>query len=171
MRLHEVSDALARLLESIEDADQFEHLADTLESLDLVYEEKIDQLGKSRANDLAHIGALDDEIKRLQEKKAKLKKRVEGVEKYIHQTLIKNNQKSVKTTLFTFGFRKSTSLVVTDISKLPERFLKPQEPKPDVAGLKKHLKESFAEKNLPIPDDMTETLGVRFEHKQSLQIK
>lgn len=170
MRLHEVSDQYAHVLEHIGDPKQFEALADTLESIDAIYEEKLEQVTKSRANDLAEVAALEEEIKRLKGRADAAMKRAENKEKYIKFSLLKNNQRNVKTATYSFSFKKSTSLKVVDLEKFPKNFLKPQPPKADIAGIKKYLKETFDEKNIPCPDDLPE-LGLRFEHNENLQIK
>lgn len=168
--LYQVADQYANVLELLNDPEKFELLNDTLESIDALMEEKLVSIGKLRQNILSDAEALEVESKRLKERADSLKKQSEKLENYVAFTMRKHNFKKMDTPLFKFSFRKSTSLVVTDLEQVPEHFLKPQPSKPDIAGMKKHLKQMFDERGLEIPEELPE-LGVKFETKESLQIK
>jgi isopentenyl diphosphate isomerase/L-lactate dehydrogenase-like FMN-dependent dehydrogenase len=171
MRLYEITDRYTQALELIHDPDKYDQLNDTLESLDEPMQEKLESIGKIRQNKLAEAEALKAEADRLMERAKKAKKEADSLANYVEFTMKKHNFKKLETPLFKFSFRKSTSLVVTNIENVPEHFLKPQPPKPDVAGMKKHIKQVFEEKGLEVPEDLTDTLGVAFETKENLQIK
>lgn len=171
MKLYEIADqyqtALTYLIENEQLADNF----DTLEAIEENLNDKLDNIGKLRQAKLAQVEAIKEEAKRLRDRATSVEKEVTKLENYIDYCLRKNDLKKVASTLFTFTYRSSTALVVTDSEQIPEHFLKPQPPKPDIAGMKKYIKEYFEEKGMPVPEDLTETLGVRFETKENLQIK
>lgn len=171
MKLYEIADQYTNALENVEDSDSFELMADTLDSINSLLDDKLDSIGKLRRNYLAEAEALKNEAKFLKEKADKAEKNAEKLEKYVAFTLKKNGFAKADTGLFKFSFRKSTSLVVSDIENFPAHFLKPQPPKPDIAGLKSFIKKTYDDKGVKVPEDLTEDLGVRFETKESLQIK
>ena len=170
MKLYEIANQYAEVLEMLDDTEKFDLINDTLDSINTGLEDKMTSIGKVRQNLLREAEALKAESDRLKERADRAKKQVEKLENYISYTMQTHNFRKLDTPLFKFSFRDSTSLVVTDIEQMPAHFLKPQPPKPDIAGLKKHLKQVYDEKGLQIPEELPE-LGVKFEKKTNLQIK
>jgi isopentenyl diphosphate isomerase/L-lactate dehydrogenase-like FMN-dependent dehydrogenase len=171
MKLYEMADQYTQALEHMQDADSYEKFKDTLDSLDEPMQDKLDNIGLLRQNKLAEAEALKAEAKRLTDRAKAAEREADALATYVEFTMRRNNFKKLETPHFKFSFRKSTALIVSDIENVPEHFLKPQPPKPDVAGMKKYIKQIFDEKGLAVPEDLTETLGVKYENRESLQIK
>lgn len=170
MKLYQITQRYQNVTDLIQDAETFEQVKDTLDALDEDLKDKLDSIGRIRLNYLAEAQMLKEEADRLKERADRAKREAEKLEQYVEYVMNQSKMDKIDTPLFKFSFRKSTSLVVTDISQLPEHFLQPQPPKADVAGLKKHLKQVYEEKGLEVPEDLPE-LGVQFVHKRNLQIK
>lgn len=170
MNLYNISQQYAEALEYIEDADSFEGIKDTLGAIEANLNDKLDNIGRIRKNKLAQAKALKEEAKELAEKAKRLEKEVEYLENWIDHSLQAAKLKKVEAGIFKFSYRKSTSLEVVDTEQVPEQFLKPQPPKVDVAGMKKHLSQVYEDNGLEVPEEIPE-LGVKFITKQNLQIK
>lgn len=170
-KLYEIASNYNQVLELLDDPERFDQLKDTLDAIDENMNDKLESVGKIRASYLAEAAMLKAEAKRLTEKAAAAEKQASNLTGYVEHVMKTNKFDKLKTPLYTFSFRKSTALVVTDEKEVPEQFLKPQPSTVDVAGLKKHLKQTYDDLGIDMPDDFTDTLGVKFEHKHNLQIK
>jgi regulator of replication initiation timing len=169
-KLYEIADRYALITELLDDPEKAEMVFDTLDSMEGELQDKLTSIGKLIRNFNADEEALKEESKRLKERADAAKKQAEKLENYVKFIMQKNGFKKLDTPLFKFSLKSSVSLVVTDLDQVPEHFLKPQPPKPDIAGLKKHLKQAYDEKGLEMPEELPE-LGVKFETKENLNIK
>jgi hypothetical protein len=170
MKLYQIAEQYREALEMLTDPDKFDQLKDTLEFLDENLKDKTEAVLKHRQNLLAEAAALKAEAKRLNERAAEVEKQAEGSAKLVDYIMKKNNFKKLDAGMFKVSYRKSTALVVKDVNAVPEHFLKPQPPKVDVAGMKKHIKQIYDDRGMEIPTDLSD-LGVEYEHRESLQIK
>lgn len=170
MKLYEIASQYREALDMLSDPEKFDQLKDTLDFLDENLKDKAEAVLKHRQNLLAEAEALKNEAKRLAERAAAVEKQAEGSAKLIDYIMKKNNFKKLDAGMFKVSYRKSTALVVRDVNAVPEHFLKPQPPKVDVAGMKKHIKQIYDDRGMEIPTDLSD-LGVEFEHRESIQIK
>lgn len=170
INLYTITQQYADALDFIEDAETFEQIKETLDAIEANLNDKLDSIGRIRKNKIAQAKALKEEAKELTEKAKKIENEVANFEKWIDHTLRAANLKKVETGMFKYSYRTSTSLEIMDSSQIPEHFLKPQPSKVDVAGLKAHLKKSYEENGLKVPEEIPE-IGVKFVTKQNLQIK
>lgn len=157
MKLYEISSNIAKIERLLGDDSTQEGLTLELEGLQVELTEKAEGIVCLIKNLEAEADAFALEAKRLKEESTKRLSRAEWLRNYLAAWLPK--------TKHTFGvhqvsFRKSEvcSQVNTDIP-VPERFLKPQEPKIDVAGIKETLKAGG------------EVPGWAIETKDNLQIR
>lgn len=187
-KLYEVANDYSQALEYLMDPERFQDGLDTLESIEAGLHDKLDSMGKLRLSKLAEAKALEEESKRLKERADRAKKEAASIEGYIEITMRKNGMEKIKTPTFNFGFTVSNSLVVTDLEKLPDHFKKPQPPKPDIAGMKAHIKQKYDELGFKLVNKLSppskdkynemlvtelelEDLGVQFEISEKLSIK
>lgn len=125
MKLYELTRQRQDLLNYIESLDEEElqlsdAVGDTLEALDGAILDKAETIAK-------YIRTLEEESAAIKSEEDRLKKRrsvqdakVERMKTYLHDMLDEAQLDKVKGTLFTIGFRKSTSVNVLDLDTLPE---------------------------------------------------
>ena len=116
-----------------------EAVNDTLESLGVEgkiedYCHVINQLGSD-------IASYEAEIERLNAKKQSAKKGIDRMKKAIVAYMEVTNTPKVKAGVFDLSMRKSESVVIDDIDKLPEIYVKvKQTTSPDKTAIKKAIK-------------------------------
>lgn len=120
---------------------------------------KLERMQKARVALAGDIAVIDDEIKRLQERKKSLQRNDDRLANRILFGLNAVYDGKLKTPLFTFSCRLSERLIVDDEKSVPPEFLKTKI-EIDKAGLKKHIKETGE-----IFD------GVHFEETESLSVR
>jgi hypothetical protein len=169
MKLYEIAEQYRVALDMLSDPEKFDQLKDTLDFLDENLKDKADAVLKHRQNLLADAAALKAEEKRLKARREQIEREAEGSAKLIDYIMRKNSFKKLEAGSFKVSYRKSTSLEVIDVNEVPEHFLKPQPPKVDVAGMKKHIKQIYDDRGMEIPEDLSD-LGVKFVQKENLQI-
>lgn len=135
-------------------------LTDTLESIEEPIKEKIENIGKLIAKYQSDSEALKAEAKRLTERASRATKQIEMLKEYISENLKRANIERVEGKLFTFSFRKSTAVNVTDPDMVPDLFKKT---KVEVTIDKKLLAEAL--KN---GESIT---GAELQENKNLQIK
>ena len=153
MTLYELTDEFLRLQQWLEeeDADDDQALTDTLEMISQDFEDKADGYGMVIANmeaDSAELRAQEDilmeEVKRLKAKRAGYEKQTDRLKETLLKALVLTGKKNLKTEKFTFGTRKSSSVVITadSIWDIPDAFLRFKDPEPDKTAIKEYLKEN-----------------------------
>lgn len=156
--LYTLTDKLLALAAYIESADGSEELKELLEdseeALQLSIDEKLEGIMTIRQNKLARIGAIQDEIKRLNGIIEGEQKTVTRLEKYAEEELVrlghsyKDKKKAVRAVgKFNLKFKKlPPKLEIVDAKKIPPQYMniptpKPPEPKPDAKELLDLLKQ------------------------------
>lgn len=141
MRLYEITEAMIEL-QNIADNDELddEVLRDTFEGLDGAFEDKADQWARFIKGEEAEIDAIDNEIDRLKAKKERKQKTVDKMRTNLGGYMRAANKTKFKTALFSFGFRKSQAVEITNESELPKWALIEQAPKISKTEIKEHLK-------------------------------
>lgn len=158
--LYELTNDFKIIQAMIEDGQ--EGLEDTLESIELAIEDKLENIGKVIRNLEGETAALKAEEKRLAEKRKSIENNIKRLKQYAEDSLRTTGERKVKTRLFTFTIQKNPPSVVVDDEKLiPKRYYIEQEPKLDKRKLINELKEMNAE----------EMPGVRLVQKEGLRIR
>ncbi|MCP4268936.1 MAG: siphovirus Gp157 family protein [Psychromonas sp.] len=162
-KLYELTDDFKALNALVDEGElSQEDIEDTLEAINASLNEKVDSICKTIKNMGESLPAIDDEIKRLNDRKKSIKNKQESMKQYLLMQLEKIDKKSVKTELFSVTARKPVDkLVVDDATKLPDDFVEViMETKPLKAPIMEMLKNG------------KEVEGARIEQgKKSIQIR
>ena len=134
-----------------------QEIADRISELQLQKEEKLDNLGAYIKNLKAETEALKNEIDNLKARMDSKKKKVEWLSNYMASVL---NGEKFESPRVAVSFRKSESVVVTDIDLLRPEFVKEKvERTADKTAIKEALKAG------------QEVSGAYLEAKSNIQIK
>ena len=161
---------------------------DTLDAIDEPIKEKVEISGDMIRNHEANAAALKAEADRLKERAAAELATVERLMKYVENVMTNGEFEKLQGLKHTFAFGISNSLECKDPKLLPRHYLKPQDPKPDIAGLKKELVRKYDEMGIklvskysakPKQQEMLFTelnedlasLGVQFNIKRKVSLK
>ena len=144
--LYEITEEI-RLLESME-TDGDESLEDaihnSLDDLNLDFNEKIDNIVKLNQSMDGDVLLIDNEIKRLQERKQGFKKRQDALKQYVLKNMADLQKKTVKTALFSVtSMAGRYKVFIDDESKIPTDFINIKVVEtPDKKALLAAMKES-----------------------------
>lgn len=143
MTLYEIATQYAQIREMAEDpAIDRDAVIDTLESVEGDLKDKADAYAILIREAKARIEARNAEIERLSKDNAPDTTLIEKLTRSLSGTFKALEIPKLKTTLFSFAFRKNPGRTVwDDETKIPERFWKPQPPKIDTAGIRAFLKD------------------------------
>ncbi len=120
-----------------------EGLQDTLESINLAIEDKLENVGRVIRNLEGEAEMLKNEESRLADKRKSIELNKQRLKSYVEDQLSIAGKDKIKTGLFTFAMQNNApSLKITNEKLIDERFFVPVDPKLN----KKELKESM--KNL-----------------------
>lgn len=163
--LYEITNDIQRLdylLSTLEedDTDTEEAIKDTMESLQLMLQQKNSNIIRYVLDLNKKSDIISDEIKRLQALKKQADNRVDRIKEYVSDVMIKLNYNKVETDFGTFSFRKSESVEIEDSTKIPDEFVEVViERKPDKTAIKKAIKDNKVVE------------GVKLVTKNNLQVK
>lgn len=161
--LYELTNDWLMLMEMAEDPDIEEDVfMDTLEGIEGEIEIKADGYAKvirQLEHDAEACGA---EAKRFTEKKKFIKNKIDRMKKSLQGAMELIGKTKFKTELFSFNVQNNPSSVAVevDIDKIPERYLKPVEPKVDKELMKKDLKAGI---DLDGVAHLVQTRGLRIK--------
>lgn len=137
--LYELNDNFAQVQEMIENGQ--EGLQDTLESIELAIEDKLENIAKVIQNLNGEVTALKAEEKRLSDKRRSIENNIKNLRKYAENALIVTGKDKIKSGLFTFSLQKSApSLKVIDEKLIPKKYYVAVEPRLDKNTIKEYLK-------------------------------
>lgn len=167
MKLYEIASDYARLLEAVETGEiPEEAIADTLESITSIIEEKADNIACMIKNMKAEAEAIGAEEKRLKERRLAKEKRIESLTAYLSETLQNMGLKKVETARNRISFRKSEKVAIADEVAFLEwakvsrgDFLTYAEPTLNRTAIKDAIKGG------------AEIAGAKLETNQNIQIK
>jgi chromosome segregation ATPase len=120
---------------------------DTLEGEALAIEAKIESYGFVIKNLRAPVIAIDDEIKRLQERKKAFDRQADRVEAWLKDNMVKCGIKKLECPAFTIAIQDNPpSVFVDDEAKIPKEYMRQAIPKipppePDKVAIAKAIKE------------------------------
>ena len=124
MKLFEITDAIRELV-SIDDPDEL--LKKTIE-LNIIFKDKALQIGKLCKEQESDIDSLDNEIKRLAERKAVLQNKVKTWKQYLMNEMILCEMPKIEDVSITLLIKKNPPSVEIpdslDIMQVPEQFRK-----------------------------------------------
>jgi len=158
-KLYEITNAMTKVQEVIEDP---EELKEYFDSLSLQLEDKAGGIMRVIKNEEMFVDKIDSEIKRLQERKASFQRKIQNVKDYVSFNMKKNKISRIETDIATFSFRKSTSVKLQDdffdvgsSSYMKEKIIRTA----DKIAIKKDIQGGFT-----VP-------GAELIEKKNLQIK
>ena len=145
--------AIQRMIE-----DGCDGLDDTLESIELAVADKLEGYAMVIKNIQSDIDGLKAEEKRLSDRRKAMENNVERMKQAMRDALLTVEGNRLKTDKFTFSFRKSTSVQITDETLIPPQFIETETKvvKTDIAKMLK---------------DGAQIPGASLVENQSLQIK
>ena len=130
MKLYEIKgymmDTLDIFLESDQDEVDQELYEETMEYLKEELQNKSSKLIKYISNLEGEVTASKLEIERLTKVKKARESKISSLKKYMLETMKHLDKSSIDIWLGSLGIRKSTSLEVMDIEKIPEEYIKPK---------------------------------------------
>ncbi|WP_421924865.1 siphovirus Gp157 family protein [Lysinibacillus capsici] len=154
--LYQLNNAYAQLQQMIEDGQ--EGLEDTLASITDAVEEKLEAYAMVIKNIESDVEGIKSEEKRLAERRKIIENGITRMKQAIAETLQGSGQDKVKTEKFTFSFRKSSKVEISDIDSLPQQFIK----------VERTISRSELAKALKAGEQIE---GAQLVENQSLQIK
>ena len=138
-KLYELNNDFMQVQSMIEDG--AEGLEDTLESINLEIEDKLENIGKVIRNLESEVKAFKDEEKRLADRRKTLENEVKNLKLYAEQSLKATGQRKIDAGLFKFSIQKNPASVnVTDEKLIPQKYYVPVDPKLDKQTIKELLK-------------------------------
>ena len=141
MRLYDIKQEYEDVLERAIDPETGEineALMAELEQLEDSLYEKIDNIGAMIKNLKAEADAEREEAKKLTARARTAENAVERLKGLLAYCL---DGKSYKTTRAAISFRRSKAVEVTDLSLIPEEYLKFKDPEPDKKAIKEALED------------------------------
>lgn len=154
MTLYEINEAIMGCV----DLDTGEVIdMEALENLQMLYDNKIENVALWIKNLVAESKAIADEIKNLQARKKAADNKVESLKGYLNYAL---DGAKFKTGKVSISYRKSESVVVPEHwEEVPSEYLKQSDPTIDKTGIKNAIKAGIVVNNCYL------------ETKQNIQIK
>ena len=160
MTLYELTNDLLTLQAEQENADIDDQVfRDTLEGLDGAFEDKCDGWAKWIRGMKADVQKLKEEETRMALRRKRIENAIDKAEDTMAMYMRTVGKTKFKTALFSYGFRKSQAVEITNESELPKWALIEQAPKISKTEIKEHLKNG---EDVP---------GARLVENESLQIK
>jgi len=118
-----------------------EGLQDTLDSINLAIEDKLENIGKVIRNLDGEIEMLKNEETRLADKRKALETNKKRLKMYVEDQLTLTGKDKVKAGLFSFSMQNNApSLIVVDENKIPKDYFIPSDPKLDKTAIKNAIK-------------------------------
>lgn len=135
-------------------------LKDTLESIDILIDEKVENIAKIIKNNEATINAIKQEEQRFAERRRALENNNKRLKQLAQESLEAVGKDKVKGDLFTIGIQNNpTSVNVLDEKLIDSIYFVPQEPKLDKKMLLTDLKAG------------ADIAGVEIQQTRSLRIR
>ena len=144
--LYELTGDFLKVKEMMFDEDvDIEMIENTLDCIDCMIEEKADAYAKILQNIDDDVSGIDKEITRLKQRKEMLQKRSSRLKENLKNSMEATGKTKFSTTLYSFSIRKNGGLqplkIDADVKDIPEQYLIPQPPKPNMDAIRKALKE------------------------------
>lgn len=124
MKLYEIIENMENILNSNEDGEFTEEQMSEIHYLELSLTEKSENIAKIIKNIDCENTAIDNEIKRLKEKKERNSKITDRLKKYMIDNFNQLEIKKLNTPLFDISVRNSDSVNITDISQVEKEYIR-----------------------------------------------
>jgi hypothetical protein len=122
--LYELTSQYLQVMDLTEEMDQ-ETLKDTLESIEEQFEVKAENIIKLTKINEGEAAVIDNEIKRLQDRKKALDNKNKQLKEYLYHHMTTSNIKNVKSPLFTISIKKNPPKVnILDEAAIPPFYFK-----------------------------------------------
>jgi len=159
--LYDLNAEIEALLDAVdENGEVTQETLEKLDELNLQTNTKLENIAKYIRNIEAENKIVESEIKRLTDRKKRNQNKIESLENYIKSYLLVAGIKKIDTDLFSFSFRKSDAVIITNELLIPDEFKKEKtEIALDKDTIKKLLRNGDA-----VP-------GAALEIRENLQIK
>lgn len=160
MTLYEMNQSWQEVFELLLDPEVPEEAVyDSIEGIEAGMDEKADSYAKIIFSMEADAGEIDQEIKRLQERKRVLLKRRDWLKQMLFGVMKDTGREKFKTALFSFAIQKNGGARPVDlVGEVPAGWLKPGEP--DTQKIRKWL-ESGGELSFAVLGERGESLRIR----------
>lgn len=156
--LYDLTNDFQKVQALIEDGG--EGLQDTLESIELAIEDKLENIGKVIRNLEAEAKAFKEEEQRLADRRRSIENNIKHLKQYAENSMIVTGDKKIKAGLFTFSIQKNPpSVRIFNETIVPKNYFVTPEPKLDKKKVQEAIKngESVA--------------GVELKQTESLRIR
>ncbi len=145
-KLYELTRDFLKVKEMMFDEDvNIETIENTLDCIDCLIEEKADNYAKIIQDINDTTVSIENEIARLKQRKEMLQKRSDKLKENLKNSMEATGKTKFSTTLYSFSIRKNGGLqplkIDADVKDIPEQYLIPQPPKPNMDAIRKALKE------------------------------
>ena len=158
MKLYELNEAFQNIQTLIEEGQ--DGLEDTLESINLAIEDKLENVAKVIKNLEGEAKAFKEEEQRLADRRRSLENNIKYLKQYAENSMLVTGDKKIKAGLFTFAMQKNPpSVSVFNDLIVPKKYFVPVDPKLDKNKIKEDLKNGES-----IP-------GVEMKQGESLRIR
>ncbi len=167
MRLYELTQSFKEFLQAVEDGLIPEDaIADSLESITALIEDKADNIACMIKNMNAEAAAIKAEEAALAERRRVKEKQIERLKEYLAETLLSANYTKVETARNKISFRKSESVCIDDEEAFVDWCMKERD---DFLTFKAPTINKTEIKKALASGEVID--GARIESKQNLQIK
>ncbi|AND84395.1 hypothetical protein GTH52_06885 [Clostridium tyrobutyricum] len=121
---------IQELLDNLEFPD--EEIKKAFDGIDEEFNIKVENIAKLIRSMKVDVEGINDEIKRLQDRKRVLENRVETLKRYVYDQMNSIGKKKIQGKLFTLAIQRNPKqVIVKDSKSIPGKYLVPQEPKID----------------------------------------
>jgi len=164
MKLYEIQQLYVDFANAVESGEiEEETIPDTLESIDGLFEDKIDNIACLIKEWLADAEMIKTEEKALKERREAKEKRANSLKQWVTSVMLSTGKTKLETPRNALSFRKSKSLEIADEAFFMEKY-------PEL--VKEEIKRSIPKK--AVTDRMKqgeEFVGVNLVERENLQIK
>lgn len=153
-KLYELSDSINHIAEMIEEG--AEGLEDTLEALDLTFQQKAESIAKLIRSKAAERDAIDEERNRLAKRAQTLDKQVQWLHDYVEREMIRTNTTEVKSSLFKIKLNMSPPRVeVVNQNEIPKQYIRTKVViEPDKLAIKEAFKHGYLVPGVELKQDL-----------------
>lgn len=151
MKLYEINDAILACI----DPETGEVDAEQFDALMMERNDKIENLACWHKDLLAEAAAIRAEEKALAERRKAKENRAESISRYLEKIL--DGQK-FETSRVVCPFRKSQKVEISDITKIPDDYLKYSQPTADKAAIKAAIKDGLTIEGAELVDSVSMTI-------------
>ena len=120
-----------------------ETILNTLDCIDCMIEEKADGYAKILQYINGDVATVDNEIKRLTQRKKMLENRSKNLKEHLKQCMEVTGKTKFETALYSFSIQKNGGVdplkIDVDVNEIPADYLIPQPPKPNTEAIRKAI--------------------------------